>query len=341
MAAPHRTTLACSRCLRIASSSSSSSSSHSSTSNLASSSRSAPFSTCSPSRSTSVRDATESASPKPDSSDAVPRGRRSAGRGQPRMLPPFPQWMATSAEQYKYPKPGMGPNWIGSTPFPLNPAFNPPPPLRQSVKDEIWAQHTSNPARWTVRALSEKFNIGLVRMEAVLRLKALENEFKEQQKPLQTDFQQNMDRLLGARTQNAREFDPAVQSKDSSNRGPQHEEFDEADSLDTPSVIAPALAEANKVRQSMITALPDGGPAIKTMSQPRTVASSSPSSPSKSRIRPTIRIVNVGGDSYEGAGRLKRNQKRAEKRSVERKKYSKGGQSSEKGKKVVEEAVAP
>lgn len=117
------------------------------------------------------------ASPAPTERNAIGRGRKSAGRGRPNMLAPFDEWIQSDARAYKQPKPGMGPNWIGDTPFPLNPSFNPPPPVRQSTKTEIWRLHTSDPAQWTIRALSEKFSIGLQRMEAILRLKALEAEW--------------------------------------------------------------------------------------------------------------------------------------------------------------------
>lgn len=93
------------------------------------------------------------------------------------MLPPFPTWIQSGAMALKYPKPGMGPNWIGETPFPLNPSFNPPPPIRQSTKTEIWKLHAENPGTWTIRALSAHYSIGIPRMEAILRLKALEMDW--------------------------------------------------------------------------------------------------------------------------------------------------------------------
>ena len=120
------------------------------------------------------------ASPASTERNAIGRGRKSAGRGRPKMLAPFDEWIHSDARVYKHPKPGMGPNWIGDTPFPLNPSFNPPPPIRQGTKAEIWRLHTSDPAQWTIRALSEKFSIGLQRMEAILRLKALESEWTSQ-----------------------------------------------------------------------------------------------------------------------------------------------------------------
>ncbi|SPO45374.1 uncharacterized protein PSANT_03060 [Moesziomyces antarcticus] len=237
--------------------------------------------------------------------NAIGRGRKSAGRGRPKMLAPFDEWIQSDARAYKQPKPGMGPNWIGDTPFPLNPSFNPPAPVRQSTKSEIWRLHTSDPATYTIRALSDKFSVGLQRMEAILRLKALEVEWASQDKPLQSEFQSNMDRLLGAQDRKrAPEPEPSQQSTDKSVRGSQHEEFAEAEPLDAPSVVAPALADERLKRSSMIAALPSGGPDHDAHSTSKVVRTG----------RAPIAITNVAGDSYMGAGRVDRNVRRAEKR---------------------------
>ncbi|KAJ1026550.1 hypothetical protein NDA13_003928 [Ustilago tritici] len=245
------------------------------------------------------------ASPASTERNAIRRGRKSAGRGRPKMLAPFDEWIQSDARIYKQPKPGMGPNWIGGTPFPLNPSFNPPPPVRQGTKTEIWRLHTSDPAQWTIRALSEKFSIGLQRMEAILRLKALESEWTSQAKPLQSDFQSNMDRLLGAQDRTrAPESEPSVKSTYKSVRGIQHEELSESAPLNAPSSIAPALAEEALKRSSMIAALPSGGPDVDAKSTSKLV----------SMRRTPLAITNVSGVSYKGAGRVARNVRRAEKR---------------------------
>ncbi|SPO23677.1 uncharacterized protein UTRI_03796_B [Ustilago trichophora] len=245
------------------------------------------------------------ASPSPTETNAIGRGRKSAGRGRPKMLAPFDEWIQSDARIYKQPKPGMGPNWIGETPFPLNPSFNPPAPVRQSTKTEIWRLHSSNPSQWTIRALSEKFSVGLQRMEAILRLKALEVEWTSQDKPLQSEFQSNMDRLLGAQDRKrAPEPEPSVQSTDNSVRGTQHEEFSEASPLNAPSVIAPALREESRKRADMIAALPSGGPDVEAKGSSKVISTN----------RAPLSITNVAGDSYKGAGRVDRNVRRAEKR---------------------------
>ncbi|TKY85489.1 hypothetical protein EX895_005651 [Sporisorium graminicola] len=249
--------------------------------------------------------AASEASRSPTEPNAIGRGHKSAGRGRPKMLAPFDEWIQSDARAYKQPKPGMGPNWIGDTPFPLNPSFNPPAPVRQSTKSEIWKLHESDPKQWTIRALSEKFSIGLQRTEAILRLKALEGEWTSQSKPLQSEFQSNMDRLLGAQDRKrAPEPEPSVQSTDKSLRGTQHEEFSESDPLDAPSVIAPALAQEGLKRSSMIAALPSGGPDADAKSSSKVVKTA----------RAPLSITNVSGDSYKGAGRVERNVRRAEKR---------------------------
>jgi Eukaryotic mitochondrial regulator protein len=61
-------------------------------------------------------------------------------------------------------------------PFPLNPSFNPPPPVNARFRDELWKLHSENPQANNVRALSSRFSIGPDRVLAILRLKALEKE---------------------------------------------------------------------------------------------------------------------------------------------------------------------
>lgn len=104
-------------------------------------------------------------------------GRRRLSR---RPLPPFREWIKGEGDQFRYPPPGRGPHWIGNTPFPLNPAFNPAPPVHQSVRDDMWRLHSEAPDQWTVRSLSSKFRVSLERTESILRLKALETEWTQQ-----------------------------------------------------------------------------------------------------------------------------------------------------------------
>ncbi len=58
----------------------------------------------------------------------------------------------------------------------MNPYFKPPPPIGSRLRNELWKLHKFDPATNTVRALSARFSIGLDRVLAILRLKALEEE---------------------------------------------------------------------------------------------------------------------------------------------------------------------
>lgn len=95
-------------------------------------------------------------------------------------LPPYRQWLKSGAKAFRYPSPRRGPHWIGDTPFPLNSAFAPFPPVHQSVRDDMWRLHTQSPTQWTVRSLSSKFRVNMERTEAILRLKALEDVYEKE-----------------------------------------------------------------------------------------------------------------------------------------------------------------
>lgn len=135
---------------------------------------------------------------------------------------------------------------------------------------------------------------------------------QQQKKPLQDDFQSNMDRLLGAQERSrAPEAKPATQTKDGSSRGVQHEEFSDADPLSTPSVLGPALAAEMESRRATMAELHTGGPDPTAIGRTRTM-------PSATAKRSSLQVVNVSGDSYKGAGTVEKNIKRAAKRELKR-----------------------
>ncbi|WFD23176.1 hypothetical protein MEQU1_001864 [Malassezia equina] len=172
------------------------------------------------------------------SKQAQRRGRDRPRRLLPRgPLPPYREWLKGDAERFRYPTPGQGPHWIGTTPFPLNPAFHPPPPVHQNVRDDMWKLHTENPQQWTVRSLSNKFRLSLERTESVLRLKALEEEFVQEGKPLQTELQRHMERLLGARPSFTVEARPTYKSP-----------------------LADAIRESNRAHRQTMAQLPTAQP---------------------------------------------------------------------------------
>lgn len=71
-------------------------------------------------------------------------------------------------------------------PFPLNPTFNPLPPLADVTKTRIYNAYLHNILQkdatdsQVVRAVSTKFGVAMDRVRAIVRLKELERRFKSE-----------------------------------------------------------------------------------------------------------------------------------------------------------------
>ncbi|KAJ2158134.1 hypothetical protein GGF46_004006 [Coemansia sp. RSA 552] len=109
-------------------------------------------------------------------------------RGQ-REFNGFRAWLSQEG-QSKYEKvmPGKT-NYVGGEiPFPMNPFFKPRKPVSDAKKEQIYAKYLENPLMFTPRVLGEKFSVSIKRVEAILKLKAIEkhmvkhNDFKPQKK---------------------------------------------------------------------------------------------------------------------------------------------------------------
>ncbi|KIJ66390.1 hypothetical protein HYDPIDRAFT_86744 [Hydnomerulius pinastri MD-312] len=89
--------------------------------------------------------------------------------------------------------------WLGgNVPFPLNPSFKPPTPLSDALRSQLYRSYMANPEVNSVRALAARHNISMKRVDAILRLKGMEESWKKN-KPLQTGFTKGMEDLLGVR----------------------------------------------------------------------------------------------------------------------------------------------
>lgn len=90
---------------------------------------------------------------------------------------------SASAQRYRYcEKTGNKKYaWVGGRdhPFPLNPDFKPQAPLNDHIKEEIYKEYLSDPAQNSPRKLAEKYKLEIVRVEAILRLKALEKQMEK------------------------------------------------------------------------------------------------------------------------------------------------------------------
>ncbi|KAF9409060.1 hypothetical protein BGZ94_002090, partial [Podila epigama] len=110
----------------------------------------------------------------------------------------FHQWLQTEGARFATPS-FSGTNYIGDTPFPMNPLFKPTPPLSDHTKEEIYAYHMSDKTEWTPRKLGMKYNISMKRVEAILRLKHLEREMVADGFVPQQNFTRGMEQLMGVK----------------------------------------------------------------------------------------------------------------------------------------------
>ncbi|GAA5821397.1 hypothetical protein JCM11251_004604 [Rhodosporidiobolus azoricus] len=96
-------------------------------------------------------------------------------------------------------------NWIGETPFPLNPTFSPLPPLADSIKTKIYNAYLHNimlkeaTDSQVVRAVSARFGVSMDRVRAIIRLKELEKSWRAEGRPLQTGLLKGMESHLGVK----------------------------------------------------------------------------------------------------------------------------------------------
>ncbi|PWN97826.1 hypothetical protein FA09DRAFT_329984 [Tilletiopsis washingtonensis] len=286
------------------------------------------------------------------SSDAArPRGSGSGPRAA--IMPPFERWIQTAAKQYKLPPMGRGPFWIGSTPFPLNPTFKPSPPLPTYTRQALWAAHIAEPkGSGAPRALSTRFHIPIDRVEAVLRLCALEKEWVKERRPLQTHFASSMERLLGSpveATLNKQRADrqKAASSSDASSSNAASSSNGRASGRVTPTAQTmqmqrgmkedepvPSLPGSSAEIRGPYREIVDEGneppsilePALHAANVARgaKLAALPSNGPRKvrdapttvgTRVRAPLRIADVGPNSYAGAGVAGRNEARRVRRA--------------------------
>ncbi|KAJ2853517.1 hypothetical protein J3B02_003104, partial [Coemansia erecta] len=108
-------------------------------------------------------------------------------------------WLIKEGSAYKNMRPGRT-NFVnnGTKPFPLNPFFRPRPPVSDSVKEAMYADYLRAPETFTPRFLGEKYAISIKRVEAILKLKAIEHQMVESGEIVaQKKLTANMESMLG------------------------------------------------------------------------------------------------------------------------------------------------
>ncbi|KAI9019409.1 eukaryotic mitochondrial regulator protein-domain-containing protein [Phycomyces nitens] len=109
----------------------------------------------------------------------------------------FHDWVRGQGARFTRPALGTT-NYLGPTPFPNNPLFQPRPPLTDARRQEIYDVYVSDPENWTIRKLATKFGLSLKRVDAILKLKDAEKEMSANGIALQRKFAKSMEQLMGA-----------------------------------------------------------------------------------------------------------------------------------------------
>ncbi|KAG8219425.1 eukaryotic mitochondrial regulator protein-domain-containing protein [Butyriboletus roseoflavus] len=107
---------------------------------------------------------------------------------------PYGHFCKNVAPSFREPSPR---NWLGrDVPFPLNPSFKPPMPLSNELRTRLYRAYMIDPELNSVRALAARHNLSIKRVDAILRLKGMEESWRKN-RPLQTGFTKGMEHLLG------------------------------------------------------------------------------------------------------------------------------------------------
>ncbi|GAA6000255.1 hypothetical protein JCM10207_007926 [Rhodosporidiobolus poonsookiae] len=222
---------------------------------------------------------------KADAQDvAVPAG--PAGKG-------FRAWLDGEGVRYKKGIKGR-PNWIGETPFPLNPTFNPLPPLADSTKTKIYNAYLHNilikdaTDSQVVRAVSARFGVSMDRVRAIIRLKELEKQWKQEGRAIQTELLKGMESHLGVKqpTEAWKGVETPEPAKPQLASNRTVFEMVDVESGDSP-VFLPALSRVPNRAVPLAEA-----PPLSASSSASAAASSSSSS--KSRLVPASRAGRAG-----------------------------------------------
>lgn len=90
--------------------------------------------------------------------------------------PTWAVWKNTIGKQFS--KPQRPCNWLGDkVPFPLNPSFKPPTPVSDALRNTLYQAFMANPDANSVRNLASRYHLSIKRVDAILRLKGLEENW--------------------------------------------------------------------------------------------------------------------------------------------------------------------
>ncbi|GLB43497.1 putative eukaryotic mitochondrial regulator protein [Lyophyllum shimeji] len=88
----------------------------------------------------------------------------------------YNEFMTSIGEKYRL---ADAPNkWLGGgVPFPMNPSFKPPAPVSDAIRTAIYRSYMMDPVKNNARVLSQRYHLSLKRIDAILRLKGMEQDW--------------------------------------------------------------------------------------------------------------------------------------------------------------------
>ncbi|KAJ3009929.1 UNVERIFIED_CONTAM: hypothetical protein HDU68_002415 [Siphonaria sp. JEL0065] len=140
------------------------------------------------------------------------------------------KWLRSEGLKYKNQPQAkfIGPK---GTPFPMNPLFKPVPPLSDATRQEIFDAYISNPEAESPLKLATRFGISIARVQAVLRLKALQKKMEQTNKPIQVQLTHHMERLLRVDSTGCNNITEPLRILPSERLKPLFQFIDEADAI--------------------------------------------------------------------------------------------------------------
>ncbi|KAF9225354.1 hypothetical protein BS17DRAFT_872690 [Gyrodon lividus] len=111
-----------------------------------------------------------------DEEDGVIEDKESNGLPDRNVQLDYKKWVEIIAPAFREPAPR---NWLGGDPFPLNPSFKPPTPLSDAFRSQLYRAYMINPEVNSGRALAARHSISMKRVDAILRLKGMEEAWKK------------------------------------------------------------------------------------------------------------------------------------------------------------------
>ncbi|KAI9327419.1 eukaryotic mitochondrial regulator protein-domain-containing protein [Zopfochytrium polystomum] len=107
-------------------------------------------------------------------------------------------WLEGEGSKFENPSGSRDSNFVGGPrrPFPMNRFYVPIAPVRDETRTTIYERYMSDPKTQTPLKLAKEHKLSIARVQAILRLKALEASMRDAGKEVQEQLNEGMERML-------------------------------------------------------------------------------------------------------------------------------------------------